>query len=155
MNGKIIFKILVMFSFVVNIFLSAPNSLNAYAASWNLDTTNLIEMSPKIDGSSEINVYEVCGGLPYHKMVAHGYGYVFINNKDYIVNGACWQCANCNKLMVTEGDIIFNQMQTIGKWALINYNGSLNGIVTYIYEPTSYGKQKSNKMDGYKFFLAS
>lgn len=96
---------------------------------------------------------EVCGGLSYHKMRAHGTGTVYVNGSRYF-SGYAWQCENCNLVMVTEGTIIFNQMQTIGKWATIPCSYEIANVIT-IDQPSGYGVCYSNTMDGYRFFLAN
>lgn len=106
-----------------------------------------------VSESGEPRVNEVCGGLPYHKLISSGWGTVYLANGDkYISNGAAWQCENCNMVMITEGDIYFNQMQVIGKWACVSYMEDIY-YECIMYSPEAYGYCSSNQMDGYRFFL--
>lgn len=100
--------------------------------------------------------HEVCGGLTYHKMVATGWGSVYLaDGSCFINNGSAWQCANCKRVMVTEGDIILGEMTTIGRWATMSCDYTVSRYGVYINIPESYGTCSSNSMSGYKFFLAS
>lgn len=101
------------------------------------------------------DVYEVCNGLPYHDMISRGIGNVYLaDGTHYITNGSCWQCSGCNLVMVTEGDIIFGQMTTIGRWATYMFNEPINNYGCTIRIPNSYGYSSSTSMNGYRFSLA-
>lgn len=108
--------------------------------------------SEETDGILRVN--EVCGGLPYHKMIARGTGDVYLSNGSvYLKNKPCWQCANCHLVMVTEGDIYYGEMSVIGKWATCSWSEPLTSLFVVINPPSATGTCNSNKMSGYKFFL--
>lgn len=96
----------------------------------------------------------VCGNNAYHHMVSHCWGSARLpDNTVYINSGCVWQCSNCYLIMVTEGDIILNQMQTIGKWGTYADIEPLSSMVTVVYV-SSWGYCSSNSMSGYQFFTA-
>ena len=103
----------------------------------------------------EPRVHEVCGGLAYHKMISHGWGTVY-KNGTIVLNGCpTWQCKNCGRIMVTQGDIYLGEMSAIGNYAILHGQEPLNGIYTYVYEADFYGYTSSNSLDGYKFFTSN
>lgn len=104
------------------------------------------------DFISESKVYEVCGGLPYHKMIAHGSGYVYVNGKTFIQYGSVFKCAHCNTVVVTEGRLIYGQMQSFGNYAILNTNEPLSNNCTSFYDPRTTGRTQANSLSGYKFF---
>lgn len=97
--------------------------------------------------------HTVCGNLTYHKMISSGIGHVYYEDGSrYIYFGSAWQCENCNLVMVTKGDIIFDEMTTIGKWATRSYDHKINTSGVTIVGAANYGTCNSNTMDGYKFY---
>lgn len=104
-------------------------------------------------GDEEISpaAHEVCAGLPYHDMRSRGWGTVYKNGEYYIKSGACWQCVNCYTVMVTEGDIWYGQMQTIGKYATLPWGEPITYTGCVIETAAYYGQTSSNSLSGYRF----
>ena len=106
----------------------------------------------------EPNYHTVCGSLPYHKLMPKGTSRIYINNLQtlYLAHGCCWQCENCNLIVVTEGDIYYDyaintpMMSTIGKWGIYPYNEKLTTDINWI-STNTYGYCPTNHMDGYRF----
>ena len=95
----------------------------------------------------------VCGNNAYHHMVYRCAGSaVLAGGSVYISSGHVWQCSNCYMLMVTEGKLNNNQMQTIGKWGTRNYSVPVYSISSVTV--TSYGYCSSNSMSGFQFYSA-
>lgn len=143
--------IIICLSTILTLFSKAiyADEISGYSANMNGD---IIQCD--IEDSSILRVNEVCGGLPYHKMIARGTGTVYLSNGSlYLKNKPCWQCANCNLVMVTEGDIYLGEMSVIGKWAICPWPEPLTSLFVIIQPPSSTGTCNSNKMNGYKFFL--
>lgn len=95
---------------------------------------------------------EVCSGLPYHDMRARGWGTV--HNPDgtyYITSGPCWQCVNCYTVMVTQGDIWYGQMQSIGKYAVVHWREPITNTGCVIQRAEYYGQTSANSLNGYRF----
>ena len=102
------------------------------------------------------HVYEVCAGLPYHKMISSGWGTVFKSDGSTYIRGGCaWQCSNCGVVMVTEGDLYYWGMDTIGKYATLHNQEPINNNGCQIYGADYYGYTSNNYLNGYKFFLYS
>ena len=101
----------------------------------------------------EPTVYEVCGVLPYHKMMARGWGTVIkLDHLVYIELGPAWQCPNCGMVMVTEGDLYAWGMDVIGKFATSYSPDTINANGCIIYGADYYGYTADNTLNGYKFF---
>lgn len=106
----------------------------------------------------EPNYHTICGNLPYHKLMPKGVSRIYINNRQtlYLAHGNCWQCENCNLIVVTEGDIYFDYatntptMTTIGKWGILPYSEKLTSDINWI-STNTYGYCPTNHMDGYRF----
>ena len=104
----------------------------------------------------ELCAYEVCAGLPYHKMISRGWGTVFKSDGTAYIRGGCaWQCSNCGVVMVTEGDLYYWGMDVIGKYATLHNQEPINTNGCQIYGADYYGYTSNNYLDGYKFFLYS
>lgn len=96
----------------------------------------------------------VCGNNAYHHMVYRCSGTTakLSGGSVYISSGYVWQCTNCYLVMVTEGTIVGNQMQTIGKWGTRSYSAPVYSLTSVTV--TSYGYCSSNSMSGFQFFTA-
>lgn len=103
---------------------------------------------------SPVPLYEVvCGGLPYHKMLSHGWGDVYKSDGSiYIYRGCAWQCPNCGLVMVTEGDLYYVGMDIIGKYAILHNQEPINTYGCVIYGADVYSYTSSNSLPGYRFF---
>lgn len=101
-----------------------------------------------------LRIDEVCGGLPYHDMRSRGFGTVILSDgSTYLLSQSCWQCSNCDLVMVTEGDITLGQMGVIGKYAIKNWQGDINYGGCIMNNPDFYGYCGTNSLSGYKFGL--
>lgn len=97
---------------------------------------------------------EVCGGLPYHKMVSSGWGTVYKSDgSTYIWMGCAWQCPNCGLVMVTEGDLYYWGMDVIGRYAILHNQEPINTNGCVISGADYYGYTSTNSLNGYRFFL--
>lgn len=97
----------------------------------------------------------VCGMYQYHYMVSSGFGTVYKEDgSTYILLASAWQCKRCMLVMVTEGDIIWGEMTTIGKYA--TYHGYVDPINTngcIIWGADHYGYTSNNYLSGYRFVI--
>lgn len=94
---------------------------------------------------------DVCSGLAYHDLRARGWGTVYKGDDYYIKSGACWQCVNCYTVVITEGDIWYNQMQTIGKYAICPWPEPITYTGCVMMDASYYGKTSNNYLSGYHF----
>lgn len=91
------------------------------------------------------------GGNGKCQMLSSGWGSVYNSStKKLIFDGACWQCKNCNMVIVTAGDPL--QGQKIGKYAMKHFVDPVsgNGCIMYV-SPSSVGYCSTNKLEGYVF----
>lgn len=91
------------------------------------------------------------GGNGKCQMLSSGWGSVYdANSRDLIFNGACWQCINCNMVIVTEGDPLQNQK--ILRYAMKHYVDPVsgNGCIMYV-SSSSVGYCSTNRLEGYVF----
>ena len=138
------------FAVIVTLALLMALGTSAYAIPVDSDMVTESGNSDAI----ELRVPEVCGGLPYHKLVSSGWGWVYLSNGSLYIDGGCaWQCENCGLVMVTEGDIIFGQMQPIGRWATSYSYDPINNNGCIIRGPSATGQTSSSSLNGYKFFI--
>lgn len=99
----------------------------------------------------------VCGSYASHWMVACGLRYVDNPNGSgyYIYAGSAWQCARCKMVMVTEGDLYWGEMSTIGKYATVhNYADNVNSYALFLSWADHYGYCSTNSLAGYSFHLS-
>lgn len=69
----------------------------------------------------------------------------------YIPNAKLWQCSRCHKYLATEGDIILNQMTTIGKYGVSESSNCFPGSLITFFEPEYIGYTSNNYLSGYHF----
>lgn len=130
------------------------NSVMASASEQTDDNISYLYGNENSKNTIEPFAHEVCGGLPYHKMVSRGWGAVYKADGSVYIDGGCtWQCPNCGLVMVTEGDLYYWGMDVIGKYATLHNQEptNINGCV--IYGADYYGYTSSTSLDGYRFFL--
>ena len=107
--------------------LLVPFDVNAAENDSTIDMHNTGDVlladdcSECLEENSEIAPqYEpVCGSYAYHHMNSSGFGTVMKNNSAYLTNASAWQCSRCLLVMVTEGDLVYGTMTTIGKYAIV------------------------------------
>lgn len=140
-------KIIIVFVFI---FLILSANANAYEYK---QITNTIP--PAVDNA--VPMYEpVCGTYPSHRMMASGIGTVKRGSEDYILCGAAWQCSRCYLVMVTQGDLFYDGMTTIGRYATLHdIYYEINKYGCYISEADTYGYTSNNYLPGYSFYLVS
>ena len=94
---------------------------------------------------------DVCHGLPYHSVRAHGWCTVYRNGKIYINNGCMWKCDYCNDVLVTEGDKYYYGTDPIGKYASYTLKeGESLTHINYILNASYYGYTKDKELPTYK-----
>lgn len=148
---NIVAFMLCIIMFITNFTVAMATDLNKDV---NDDIIYLYGPSEPVSESISPHVYEVCAGLPYHKMISSGWGTVFKSDgSSYIRMGCAWQCSNCGVVMVTEGDLYYWGMSTIGKYATLHNQEPINNNGCQIYGADYYGYTSNNYLNGYKFFL--
>ena len=134
-----------MFAIVLALTLLMTLGVSAYA----MPIDGSVDTEAEVLNAIEPRVPEVCGGLPYHKLISSGWGRVYLSSGSLYIDGGCaWQCANCGLVMVTQGDIIYGQMQPIGKWAISYSYDPISGNGCVIRGPISTGQTSSNSLNG-------
>ena len=142
--------------------LLVPFDVNAAENDSTIDMHNtgdvllVDDCSECLEENSEIAPqYEpVCGSYAYHHMNSSGFGTVMKNNSAYLTNASAWQCSRCLLVMVTEGDLVYGTMTTIGKYAILyNVADPINKNGVFIGQADYYGYTSSNSLSGYRFYL--
>lgn len=117
-------------------------------------TDNVTVITDSSSSDTEIVPFarEVCNGLPYHDMYPKGWGNLYDKNtgETYIEYGQCWQCKNCNYVLVTEGNPTYYYPQIIGKYGGATHYEPVSTNISFVY--TTYcGYEGGTSLDGFHF----
>ena len=144
----------ILFASIMSLVLLSMSPTHSIACEMDYDVIETNSTGSQSDDFVKPQYNTVCGNLPYHKMYSHGWADCILPNGDVyinVLNGKMWQCANCNSVLVTEGDIYNNHMSTIGKWGSAMWNDRITTPVSSVYA-NNWGYCGSNTLSGYKFY---